>query len=473
MHQISNTPPLRAPEIHITRSSEIKSQLGTFSWEGAFGNIFIILTGGAFLTSMGIYFGASDVEIGLLGAIPFMAQAAQLLAPWLIHLSGTRKRLTVLGFMFARQIWLLLIPLLFISAAWNLTAFLVIVAISSVVAMIATPGWLSWIADIVPERVRGRYFARRNTAIAITTVVATLMGGIILDHFKITGKESAGYSLIIGIGCIFALISTLLLSGLPETEKRKTRIPYRFSDVIAPLKDSQFRYLLKIFFVWNMAIGISAIFFAAHMLTNLKMSFILISIYTAAVALSGVFMNRFWGMIIDKVGSRTVLAFCAFGISVIPIIWFIPRAGFIWILGIESIYTGALWSGFNLAAFNMPIANSPKSRRTSYLAMFSVITGIGFFVASILGGLLAETFDSFTLNIGSFTFRNYHLLFLISAALRFLTSIFIMKFHEPGEKSLPIMIQFMGYAALKQISVGRQLFPQSVTRKQVNTSGAL
>ncbi len=176
MHQISNTPPLRAPKIHLTRAREIKSQLGIFSWEGAFGNIFIILTGGAFLTSMGIFFGASDVEIGLLGAIPFMAQAAQLLAPWLIHLSGARKRLTVLGFLFARQIWLLLIPLLFISAAWNLTAFLAIVALSSVLAMVATPGWLSWIADIVPGRIRGRYFARRNSAIAITTVAATIIG---------------------------------------------------------------------------------------------------------------------------------------------------------------------------------------------------------------------------------------------------------------------------------------------------------
>jgi MFS family permease len=473
MHQISNNPPLRAPKIHLARAREIKSQLGIFSWEGAFGNIFIILTGGAFLTSMGIYFGASDVEIGLLGAIPFMAQAAQLLAPWLIHLSGARKRLTVLGFLLARQIWLLLIPLLFVSAAWNLTAFLAIAAISSILAMVATPGWISWIADIVPGRIRGRYFARRNSAIAITTVAATIIGGLILDHFKLIGKESIGYSLIIGIGCIFALISTLMLIRLPENGKESTKIPHRFADIIAPLKDKHFRYLLKIFFVWNMAIGISAIFFAAHMLTNLKMSFLLISMYTASVALSGVFMNRFWGMVIDKVGSRTVLAFCAFGISFIPLIWLFPSEDFIWILGIESIYTGALWSGFNLAAFNVPIANSPQSQRTSYLAMFSVVTGLGFFISSLLGGLLAETFSGFNLTIGDHAFGNYHILFLISALLRILTSFFIMTFHEPGEKSIPVMIQFMGYAALKQISVGRQIFPHRVTKKQIQNAGEI
>ncbi|NIP42117.1 MAG: hypothetical protein GWN61_07155, partial [candidate division Zixibacteria bacterium] len=140
MHQISNTSPLQTPGIHIRKSRIIKSQLWIFSWEGAFGNIFIILTGGAFLTSMGIYFGASDLEIGLLGALPFISQTAQLVAPWLIHITGNRKRITVSGFIFARQIWWLLIPLLFVSANWNLTIFLVIVTLSSILAMIATPG---------------------------------------------------------------------------------------------------------------------------------------------------------------------------------------------------------------------------------------------------------------------------------------------------------------------------------------------
>jgi len=463
---------MRARGLPVGKSGVLKSQLCIFSWEGAFANIFIILTGGAFLTSMGIYFGASDLEIGLLGAIPFISQTAQLVAPWLIHLTGTRKLITVSGFILARQIWWLLIPLLFISADWNLTVFLVIMALSSIMAMIATPGWLSWIADIVPEKIRGRYFARRNSAIAVTTVVATIMGGLILDHFRIIDKENLGYSLIIGIGCIFALISAVMLSKLPEAGSEESRIPHRFADVIAPLKDRHFRSLLKIFFAWNVAIGISAIFFAAHMLKNLEMSFTLISIYIAAVALSGIFMNRFWGMVIDRVGSKSVLVFCAFGISFIPIIWFLPRADFLWILALEAVYTGALWSGFNLAAFNMPIANSPGSKRTSYLAIFSVITGLGFFAASFLGGLLAEIWEDFGVSVGSYTFVNYHLLFLISSILRFLTSFFIIKFHEPGEKSLPVMIQFMGYAALKQISVGRQLFPHRVLKKHhQNTKG--
>ncbi len=441
----------------------IKTCLTTFSWEGAFANIFMILTGGAFLTSLGIYFGAGDVEIGLLGALPFLSQAAQLFSPLMIRLTGSRKGLTVFGFIFARQIWWLLLPLLFLSVSWSLAAFLVVITISTAVAMLSTPGWLSWIADIVPERIRGRYFARRNSAIAITTVLASIAGGLILDHFRLIGQDSRGFALIIGLGCIFALISSLLLKRLPDNVRSSHEVSM---DILEPLRDKQFRYLLRIFFFWNMAIGISAIFFAAHMLTYLKMSFLMIAIYSGAVALSGIFMNRFWGMIIDRFGSRNVLIVCAFGISGIPLIWFFPRADFLWVLGLESIYTGALWAGFNLAAFNLPISISPKEKRTSYLAMFSVVTGIGFFVASLIGGIIADLISGINLQIGPLTIINYHILFAISSLLRIMASINFISFHEPGEKSFPVMFQFIGYAALKQISVGRQLFPHRV--KQVH-----
>jgi MFS family permease len=451
-------------ETHDSRV--IRKRLFLFSWEGALGNIFIILSSGAFLTSLAIYLGANDFEIGLLGALPFLSQSAQLIAPYLIHLTGNRRALTVSGFATARQIWWFLIPLLFISAAWRLELFIIIVTLSAIAGMLATPGWLSWIADIVPEKIRGRYFARRNSAIAATTVTATLLGGIILDKFKLLGRQDWGFAFIISFGCIAAIVSIVLLSRLPDKKPGPNKEHYRLAQILEPLKDKRFRHLLKVFFVWNIAIGIAAIFFAAHMLTNLKMSFTQIAMYSSSVALIAVMTNRLWGALIDRVGSKPVLVFCAFGISAVPLIWLFARADFLWILIFESIYTGALWAGFNLAAFNIPIANSPSAKRTPYLAMFSVITGLGFFLASIIGGLLTENLSGLHWHIGFLVIVNYHVLFVISALLRIMASVFFLSFHEPGEKSFPVVVQFIGYVALKQLSVGRQLFPHRVKRNQ-------
>ena len=44
--------------------------------------------------------------------------------------------------------------------------------------------------------------------------------------------------------------------------------------------------------LWNFAIGISAAFFAPHMLTNLGMNFFQISLYSAAGALVAIALNR-------------------------------------------------------------------------------------------------------------------------------------------------------------------------------------
>ena len=54
---------------------------------------------------------------------------------------------------------------------------------------------------------------------------------------------------------------------------------------------------------------------------------------------------------------------------------------------------------------------------------------------------------------------NYHLLFAISSGLRLLSALLFLSFHEPKEKGIPIMIQFVGSAVLKRMSGGRQIFP--------------
>jgi MFS family permease len=161
--------------------------------------------------------------------------------------------------------------------------------------------------------------------------------------------------------------------------------------------------------------------------------------------------------VIDRLGSKPVLVFCAFGISIIPLIWLFPRAGHLWLLIPEDIYSGMLWTGFTLAAFNIPIANSPKESRTRYLAMFSVVTGLGFFVSSLIGGIIAQNLNQVRWQIGNQTIINYHIMFIITAVLRFAAAFLSLSFHEPNEKQVPAMLHYMGYSALKWLAPGRQI----------------
>jgi len=61
-------------------SSSVRCDLTRIVREGAFSNIFVVLTSGAFVTGLALMLGANDFEIGLLTALPYLAQAAQPLA---------------------------------------------------------------------------------------------------------------------------------------------------------------------------------------------------------------------------------------------------------------------------------------------------------------------------------------------------------------------------------------------------------
>jgi MFS family permease len=434
---------------------DIRSSLKYITLEGTFAMVFLVLTGGAFLTGLALLLGANDFEIGLLGAIPFLAQMAQLASAYLVDLTGKRKIITIRSLFLARQAWWILLPLPFLAGSWRLVVLLGVVIISNLATMMGTASWTSWLADLVPERIRGRYFGYRSGVIAVSTIAATLLGGAVLDYFKGRHFEGEGFAVIIALGCVFALTAVMQMSKLPDKPLPKSEKKLRWTFVLQPLRDKSFIRLIKVFFVWNFACGISAAFFAVHMLTNLKMSFTQISLYASAASIAAVMLNRPWGTLIDRFGSKPIIVFCALGISVVPLIWWIPRPGHLWILLFEAIYSGALWTGFNLAAFNIPIANSPQKSRTTYLAVFAVITGLGFFIASILGGILAQSWQNIHWRLGPQTVVNYHLLFTISSILRMLAAAMAFGFHEPAEKELPVMIHYMGNSIIKRILAGR------------------
>lgn len=439
--------------------------------EGAFATVFIMFTGGAFLTGLALFFGADDFEIALLAAIPFLSQAAQIVSAYLVDHTGKRKSITVLGSFIGRQAWWIILPFLFIESKWRLEVLIALVIFSNISVMMATPGWLSWIAELVPDRIRARFFGVRNIYISISTIIATVVGGIIIDYFRRAGRQQVGFSIIIAIGALFALAALLLLKRLPDRAPAEIKSDGDWNRLFQPLRDRRFKRLLKIFAVWNIATGISAPFFVPHMLNNLKMSFTQISLYSSAAALIAIVLNKSWGKVIDRFGCKPVVAFCAFGISVIPLLWFIPRAGHLNILIFESVYSGLLWAGFNLAAFNIPIANSPRDGRTTYLAVFSVVTGLAFFAASLTGGMLAREWAGIHWHLANQVIINYHLVFGISSGLRLLAAFLTLSFKEPDEKGIPIMIQFVGYSILRRLSIGRQLFPWIDKRMAGEMSG--
>jgi MFS family permease len=100
------------------------------------------------------------------------------------------------------------------------------------------------------------------------------------------------------------------------------------------------------------------------------------------------------------------------------------------------VFTGIFWSGIDLTSNNLVMSLSPDENRSFYVASFSMVTSVvGSIVAYALGGLFMEVTAELARNLNIVIFghqlTNYHMLFILSAVIRFIAITFLVSpIHE-------------------------------------------
>jgi MFS family permease len=385
--------------------------------EGSLSNIHITVCGGAFLTGFALLLGASDFELGLIAALPFVGQLFQFVGAYLEEQLGERRRLTVLSAGISRGLWALIAALPFLAALGTarLPLFLLILAVSQALIGITANAWTSWMSDLVPPRQRGRYFGTRNTICSITAMASSWLAGRALDQYRGTSTEPLGYALIFGVATVCAIAGVLVLRRQPEPPMhRAARVSIRalFS---APLRHARFRAMSLAAAGWALAIGIAGPFYNAHGIQNLHLSFAALAIL--AIVTSGVALitQPLIGRLQDRYGDKTVLVVSAVGVVLLPWGWVLATPDFQLPLWINAIGAGIFWPGITQGQMNMLMDRAPAEGRGAYVAAFGALTGLGTFVASLLGGAIATGMGDALVYLGPLTLNHYTILMAASS----------------------------------------------------------
>ncbi len=183
--------PLSGPELRKAMS------VVTAAW--LFGSVWATAISGAPVTVFAQHLGASRFQFGLLSALPFIASLASMPASWLTERTGARKRMFLIGHYAQRALWfpIALVPLWLVTrygmarADLAMMTFLVLVLIMHAAGNVGGPAWVSWMADVVPERLRGKYFSRRRQWGIVSAIPAALFAGWFLDDLAGAGAGSA------------------------------------------------------------------------------------------------------------------------------------------------------------------------------------------------------------------------------------------------------------------------------------------
>ena len=156
-----------------------------------------------------------------------------------------------------------------------------------------------------------------------------------------------------------------------------------------------------------------------------------------------------WGKAADRMGKKPLLVVAALGLVPVGLGWCFVTEGNPWLGYFMSAGGAALWTGVEIANFNLVLEMSgsdPKKGGSSYVAVNSVIINVAGCLGGFAAGFIADGLKDWTwqpLAAGKiFTF--YDVLFALSGVLRLAAVVVFLPFvHEPAARGTTEALRFM------------------------------
>ena len=168
---------------------EIRTSLKALTTEGGFATVFSSIIGGALLSNFLLDLGASTVEIGLLASIPQLTNLLQPLGAYLGDRTNSRNWYSLLIFGSSRLLWLLIVPGIWLVSSSRMAGHqlvvltLAIIWVTNIMEALGRASFFSWMAVLVPERLRGRYFGFRNSVVTLTNLIGVPLMGLAVSKW--------------------------------------------------------------------------------------------------------------------------------------------------------------------------------------------------------------------------------------------------------------------------------------------------
>lgn len=407
-------------------TEELRRSLNMIIVAVLFGMVWANITTGAAWTGYLRALGADEFVLGLIAAIPVAASACQLLASYLLEHTGKRRELFLYIGILSRLLWIPigLIPYVVPMDAVGLrmTLIMTLLAMTAASGAFINVGFFSLVGDLVPMRIRGRYFGTRSAASLVASVLAGLLVSFLMD--RVSGY--IGYTIIFilaGIAGALDIVCFFRVSW-PKMHKDPGMQKGPLAMIREVFQNKPFRKLVLTFTFWSFAVNISAPFFNVYMLEQIGMSYTEITLLNQVLPnVVAVFVMSWWGRRMDEYGNKPVMQLTGIHYMLAPLFWLFTGPRSFLILPIVNTLSGLMAPPFDLGTQNTYLGQAPERNRSMYVAVFFASTQLlGSALSNAVGGYLVQNVLPHleVLNISLLGFRQtrYHFIFLISALLR-------------------------------------------------------
>lgn len=376
---------------------------------------------------------ATGLAIGWIIAAPALVGLLRLLTPMWLDRVGSRRRFSIAVFL-ASAVVLFALPI--ISAPHvlpepveSLWALGITWAGYHVLEYIGTVALWSWLGDLVPRRIRGRFVGRRQAWANVGKVLGTISAaaGTYLwhDHCEQIGRpdlEWQSYAACGLAGAICFALSTWPLARMADLPLHTPDYAQRdslWSQLFTPWADRRFRRLLCFGLWFSFSNGLMQT--AQWMFQAVALNLSFVQKKTLDFSSRGIQASLMpsVGNWVDRSGNVRVLVLSQIVIAAAPLFFIIatPERPW-WILGAYVCWLA--YAGDNVAQPNLMLGLSPKNQSAAYASAWFAWGQLAFSLSSLLGGVLfdwmAEHFSP--TYWGPLLVDHYAVLFLASFVLK-------------------------------------------------------
>jgi MFS family permease len=393
---------------------------------------------------------STPFQIGLLTSIGnLISPLGQLIGSQQIE-QKSRKNVLIRGIIGQCSMWLIFIFIAILFLLNFLTLWLTWILFAVYLGFMLfsgmmTPPWFSFMGDIVPDSVRGRYFAKRNLITQLIAIMGTFSLSFLLDFLGFNDLIFLGFIIIFIIGISARLISMALFNGHyypPYNFEVKDHV--KSSQFIKELTKSNFGKFTLLVSLLTLGQWIAKPFFSVYMIDELHFDYSLFIFINLASTLIGLFFFPLLGRFSDKFGNVKLLRIGGIIIPFIPFLWIIFNTPLQIILGIQ-VWSGIGWTSFNLAASNFIYDNIPSKKRGKYIALYNLLIGISITFGGFIGSIIITFVDIMMIN-------PFHLVFILSGIVRIIAIVVLMpKVKEVRVLAKPIF-------NVKDLSISKWLY---------------
>lgn len=428
---------------------------------GTLGSVFWTVIPGMPLIMLLEALGASGLLIGSIGTVFQLGMVTQIPATFFLESLRKRKGFWAFTAGLSRIIYLLPVLALWLlpssQAPWIIAVLMATTIIAALAHHASLPCWMSWMADLVPSRRRGRYWGQRQIWCMAAFLVANALVGHLLDGQ--TEGSLSGFAWALFLAAVLGTADVIVHSFVPEPKGSVADRTVRWTERMWKpfVGNRDFLYLTLAMSLWMFCFGFVKPFGDVYLKRAFDVPYTDLAALQIAISVGAIVAGWAASMLTDRVGARSFAVSLLILFPFLHIFWFFLRPEtleFVWpvigrfsvrqptlLLFVGLLIRGMIGSCVMLSYITLTASLTSEKGRSMVMAVHSTFVGMVSALGPLAGGWVMDIVTAHPIPwqiAPDLPFSFYHLILIVSAVMVWGVIVPLFLRIRPGDREISI-----------------------------------